>query len=61
MARIGRLLRAAIVVAPAVLFLGCSAAPGPLTSLFPFGSSHDAQLRRQVEADSFPNAKSVGL
>jgi hypothetical protein len=62
MARIARLLRGATMVGLTLLLLGCTATPGPLKKLVPFGKdSRDEALRKQVEADPFPPAKKVGL
>jgi hypothetical protein len=61
MTRIGRLLRGATVAGLTLLLVGCSDVPGPLKRLSPLGHSQDESLRKQVEADSFPNAKKVGL
>jgi hypothetical protein len=61
LARIGRLLCGATVVALVVLFLGCAAA-GPPKKLIHFGKdSRDETLRKKVEADPFPSAQKAGL
>ena len=55
-------LRAGLLAAMTVL-TGCGSLSQPLHDLtHPFGpSAHEESVRKQAEADSFPDAKHVGL
>jgi hypothetical protein len=58
----GRRLCCFTLIALTLWAVGCHSAPGRLRnlSLLPEGAK-DRSLRKQVEADSFPSAKQVGL
>jgi hypothetical protein len=51
------------LLAAMTLLAGCGSLSGPLHDLaHPFGpSAHDEAIRKQAEADSFPDAKHAGL
>jgi hypothetical protein len=57
----GRWLLATAVLGLALPSAGCSIVPGPLKKLAPVGNSSDEAVRKRVEADAFPPARSVGL